>query len=72
MEARLQLRKAGITTVVDTTNYHIIVRSLCYLVNTRSNLAYSIGYVSRFMEAPREEHLMAVKRILRYVAGTRG
>ena len=24
------------------------------------------------MEAPREEHLVAVKRILRYVAGTRG
>ena len=28
--------------------------------------------MSRFMEAPREEHLMAVKRILLYVAGTRG
>ena len=24
------------------------------------------------MEAPREEHLVAVKRILRYVVGTRG
>ena len=32
----------------------------------------TVGYVSRFMEAPREEHLVAVKRILRYVAGTRG
>jgi hypothetical protein len=26
--------------------------------------------VSRFMERPTTEHLMAVKRIIRYVAGT--
>ena len=32
----------------------------------------SIEYVSRFMEAPREEHLMTVKCIMRYAAGTRG
>ena len=57
---------------VDATNYRRIVRSLRYLVNTRPDLAYSVGYVSRFTEAPREEHLVAVKRILCYVAGTRG
>ncbi|WVZ82976.1 hypothetical protein U9M48_030174 [Paspalum notatum var. saurae] len=28
------------------------------------------GYVSRFMEDPREDHLTAVKHLLRYVAGT--
>ena len=28
--------------------------------------------MSRFIEAPKEEHLVAVKHILRYVAGTRG
>ena len=72
MEARLQPRKVGTTTVVDSTNYRSIVGSLRYLVNSRPDLAYSVGYVSRFMEAPREEHLVAVKRILRYVAGTRG
>ena len=42
------------------------------MVNTRPDLVYFVGYVSRFLEAPREEHLVAVKRILRYVAGTRG
>ena len=72
MEARLQLRKVGTTTVVDATNYYSIVKSLRYLVNTHPDLAYFVGYVSRFMEAPREEHLVAVNRILRYVAGTRG
>ena len=72
MEAQFQLRKAGTTTAVDTINYCSIVGSLRYLVNTRPDLAYFVRYVSRFVEAPREEHLVAVKRILRYVAGTRG
>ena len=29
-----------------------------------------VGYVSRFMEDPREDHWAAVKRLLRYVKGT--
>ena len=72
MEARLQLRKVGTTTAIDPTNYHSIVRSLRYLVNTRSDLACSVGFLNRFMEGPREEHLVAVKHIVRYVAGTKG
>ena len=28
-----------------------------------------MGYVSRFMEDPREDHWAAVKRLLRYVKG---
>ena len=42
------------------------------MVNTRPDLAYSVGYVSRFIEAPRKEHLVVVNCILRYVARTRG
>ncbi|WVZ61779.1 LOW QUALITY PROTEIN: hypothetical protein U9M48_011597 [Paspalum notatum var. saurae] len=38
-----------------------------YLVNTRPDLAFSVGYVNRFMERPTEEHLAAVKRIVRTV-----
>ena len=72
MEIQLQFRKVGTMPEVDVTNYRSIVGSLHYLVNTHLDLAYFVGYVSRFMEAPREEHLVAVKRILRYVVGTRG
>jgi hypothetical protein len=44
---------------------------LRYLVHTRPNLAHSVCYVSRFMAEPHEDHHAAVKRILRYIAGTR-
>jgi hypothetical protein len=70
MEPRLKLSKQSSAPAVDQTRYRSIVGSLRYLVNSRPDLAYSVGYISRFMEAPTTEHLAAVKRVLRYVAGT--
>lgn len=35
-------------------------------------MAFAVSFLSRFMEEPHEEHLAAVKRVLRYIAGTRG
>jgi hypothetical protein len=39
-------------------------------MNTHPDHTFVVRYVSRFLEEPREEHLAAVKRILRYVVGT--
>jgi membrane-bound inhibitor of C-type lysozyme len=39
-------------------------------VNSRLDLAFSVGMVSKFMESLNSEHWCAIKRILRYVAGT--
>ena len=47
-------------------------QTLRYLTNTRYDLAYSIGYVSKCMEEPHEEHLAAMKHILRYIARSLG
>jgi hypothetical protein len=55
---------------VDATQYRCLVGSLRYLVHTRSDLAYSVGYVSRFLQQPTMEHEQAVKRIVHYVMGT--
>lgn len=71
MEPRLKLSKTSTAPITNATEYRSIVGSLRYLVHTRPDLAYSVGYVSRFMEAPTTEHLAAVKHILRYIAGTR-
>ena len=70
MEPRLKLSKLSTAPAVDPTSYRSIVGSLRYLVNSRPDLAYSVGYISRFMEKPTIEHFAAMKRVLRYVAGT--
>ena len=48
------------------TNYRQIVGSLMYLMlGTRPDLAFSVGYASRFLECPTAEDAKNVKRILR-------
>jgi hypothetical protein len=70
MQPKLKLKKESELLKVDATKYRSLVGSLRYLVNTRPDLAYFVGYVSRFMEDPHEDYLAAVKRILRFVAGS--
>jgi hypothetical protein len=70
MEERLRLSHDSTAEEVDATLYRRIVGSLRYLIHTRLDLTYTVGYVSRFLERPTEEHLQAVKKILRYIAGT--
>jgi hypothetical protein len=70
MQPKLKLRKENESIKVDATEYMSLVESLRYLVNTRPDLAFPVGYVSRYMEEPHEDHLAAVKHILRYIAGT--
>jgi hypothetical protein len=70
MENRLKLSKNDKTPPVDKTKYISVIGSLRYLVNTRPNIAYSVGIVSRYMEDPKASHWAAVKQILRYLSGT--
>ncbi|XP_074377137.1 secreted RxLR effector protein 161-like [Apium graveolens] len=55
---------------VNSTLFKSIVGGLRYLVNTRPDIAFSVGMVSRFMEKPTTMHMNAAKRILRYIKGT--
>jgi hypothetical protein len=70
MENKLKLSKNDKTELVDKTKYRSIVGSLRYLVNTRPDIAYAVGIVSRYMKEPRASHWAAVKQILRYLART--
>ncbi|XP_066323671.1 uncharacterized mitochondrial protein AtMg00810-like [Miscanthus floridulus] len=56
MEERLKLTKASTAAKIDATLYRSIVGGLRYLVHTRPDIAFAVGYVSRFMEDPRENH----------------
>ena len=52
--------------------YQAVVGSLLYLsTKTRPDIAYAVSCVARFCAKPTKEHWTAVKRILRYLKGTR-
>ncbi|XP_062230106.1 uncharacterized mitochondrial protein AtMg00810-like [Phragmites australis] len=70
LEERLKLSKASTTPPVDAMHYRSIVGGLRYLVHTRPDIVFVMGYVSQYMEDPREDHYAAVKHLLRYVAST--
>lgn len=52
---------------VNKERYQRLVGRLIYLSHTRPDIAYSVSVVSQFMHAPRETHMDAVYRILRYL-----
>lgn len=58
------------TRLPDPTEYRGLVGSLQYLSLTRQDLCYDVNRVSQYMDMPTTEHWTAVKRILRYLAGT--
>eukprot|EP00253_Pinus_taeda_P009300 PITA_09300 len=47
-----------------------LVGSVIYLTATRPDINFAVSYISRFMSAPKADHWIAVKRVLRYVSGT--
>jgi histone deacetylase 1/2 len=56
----------------DATDYRSIVGGLQYLTMTRPDISFSVNRVCQFLHSPTEEHLAAVKRILRFVKHTIG
>lgn len=66
--AKLSKESAG--EEVDATLYKQLVGCVMYLTVTRPDMMYVVCLISRFMAKPREEHLLAAKRALRYLKGT--
>ncbi|GKE55420.1 ribonuclease H-like domain-containing protein, partial [Tanacetum coccineum] len=57
--------------VIDPTLYQSLDDALQYLTFTCPDISYAIQQVYLYMHDPREPHLAALKRILRYVRGYR-
>ena len=59
------------TTSATSFPYRECIGALWYLVvHTRPDLAQSVGYLSRFVAAPTDQHTTELKRLLRYLRGT--
>jgi hypothetical protein len=67
-DGHVDLNKGGKS--VDQKAYRSMVGSLLYLCASRPNIMLSVCMCARFQSDPRECHLVAVKRILRYLVAT--
>lgn len=65
-----KLSKNDDSAEVNQTMYRSMIGKLQYVVHSRPDIALSVGIVARFSANPKENHLMAVKRIMRYLKGT--
>jgi hypothetical protein len=53
--------------LADPTAYRSLVGALQYLTFTGPDIAYAVQQVCLYMHDPRKVHLVAAKRILRYL-----
>lgn len=56
--------------VDDATHYRSLAGALQYLIFTHPDIAFAVQQICLYMHDPRELHLAALKRILRYLQGT--
>lgn len=70
VELNVKLQKNSEEKSVDGTLFKQIVGSLRYLCNSRPDIAFGVGLISRFMDDPKVAHMVAAKRVLRYLRGT--
>ena len=70
MSSSTQLNVDSSRLEVSPTLYRSIIGSLLYLTASRPDIAFSVGVCARYQAAPKESHLTAVKRIIRYINGT--
>ncbi|KAF7127450.1 hypothetical protein RHSIM_Rhsim11G0030000 [Rhododendron simsii] len=57
---------------IDQTLYRSVIGSLLYLTASRPDIAFSVGVCARYQANPKESHLTAVKRVIKYINGTMG
>jgi hypothetical protein len=71
MAMQLHKRKPG-EEPCDPTIYQSMIGSLIYAMTaTRPDIAYGIGVLGRYNHNPSTEHMVALKRVFRYLNSTK-
>jgi hypothetical protein len=70
MNLKEKINKNDGTNKVDEGLYRSLIGCLMYLTTTRSDIAFDVSLLSRFMHYASESHLQGEKRIVRYINGT--
>ncbi|PRQ50961.1 putative RNA-directed DNA polymerase [Rosa chinensis] len=69
-ESSIKLDNHSGEPLSDPSAYRSMVGALQYLTWTRPDIAHAVSQVCQHMHHPRSTHLVAVKRIFRYLKGT--
>ncbi|CAH9115063.1 unnamed protein product [Cuscuta epithymum] len=72
MEQNLKLRPDDDSPPVDASSYRRLIGRLLYLTVTRPDIVYAVSQLSQFLNSPRQTHLNAAIRVLRYLKHTPG
>lgn len=72
MEQNCNLRTDSNDPDTDATRYRKLLGKLLYLTITRPDITYAVNTLCRFMTAPKQIHMDALERILRYLKTTPG
>ena len=74
MSTRVKLQKETHRSlghyVEDLTHYRSIVGGMKYLILTRLEIAFVVNKLRQYISSPILQHLMACKRVLRYLKST--
>ncbi|XP_049381220.1 uncharacterized mitochondrial protein AtMg00810-like [Solanum stenotomum] len=70
MDINEKLQRADGTEKASPKLFRSLVSGLNYLMHTRSDIAFSVSVLSRFLQSPTKQYFGVVKQVLRYVAGT--
>jgi len=72
MEPNHSLHKDDTPLIPDPKLYRKLIGKLLYLCITRPGISFVVGKLCQFSSAPREVHLQALYKVLRYIKGTVG
>ncbi|WVY99308.1 hypothetical protein V8G54_025378 [Vigna mungo] len=67
LETSKRLKTSETEERMNETLYKQIIGSLRFLCNSRPDIVFGVGLLSRFMSKPKKSHMVAAKRMLRYV-----
>jgi hypothetical protein len=69
MQTSCKLRKDDDSKSTNHRKYKSMIGSLLYVTASRLAVMQAVGQVALFQATPKESHVLAVKRILRYLKG---
>jgi hypothetical protein len=70
MVTRCKLSKDDDSPNVDQSSYRSMIGSLLYITTSHPDIMHVVGMVGRYQSAPKQSHLLVVKRIFRYLKET--